>query len=150
MTDQEEQEALQAFQIEMKAKMEAKAAAAGAANKQVGDSFQAENKTKPGVTTTATGLQYKVLTPGTGPKPSASDTVICQYRGTLIDGKEFDSSYKRGQPAQFPVTGVIKGWTEALRDDDGGVEMAIGAAAQPGLRRPRCGSGHRAELDAGL
>ena len=114
LTDQEEQEALQAFQIEMKAKMEAKAAAAGAANKQAGDSFQAENKTKPGVTTTATGLQYKVLTPGTGPKPSASDTVICQYRGTLIDGKEFDSSYKRGQPAQFPVTGVIKGWTEAL------------------------------------
>jgi FKBP-type peptidyl-prolyl cis-trans isomerase len=114
LTDQEEQEALQAFQIEMKAKMEAKAAAAGAANKQAGDSFQAANKTKPGVTTTATGLQYKVVTPGTGPKPSASDTVICQYRGTLIDGKEFDSSYKRGQPAQFPVTGVIKGWTEAL------------------------------------
>jgi FKBP-type peptidyl-prolyl cis-trans isomerase FklB len=114
LTDQEEQEALQAFQIEMKAKMEAKAAAAGATNKQAGDSFQAANKTKPGVTTTATGLQYKVLTPGTGPKPSASDTVICQYRGTLIDGKEFDSSYKRGQPAQFPVTGVIKGWTEAL------------------------------------
>jgi FKBP-type peptidyl-prolyl cis-trans isomerase len=115
LTDQEAQEALQAFQTEMKAKMEAKAAEAGAANKQAGDSFQAANKTKPGVTTTPTGLQYKVLTPGTGPKPAASDTVICQYRGTLVDGKEFDSSYKRGQPAQFPVTGVIKGWTEALQ-----------------------------------
>ena len=115
LTDEEAQAALQAFQIEMKAKMEAKAAATGAANKQAGDTFQAANKGKPGVTTTATGLQYKVLTNGTGPKPSASDTVICQYRGTLIDGKEFDSSYKRGQPAQFPVTGVIKGWTEALQ-----------------------------------
>jgi FKBP-type peptidyl-prolyl cis-trans isomerase FklB len=115
LTDQEAQAALQAFQIEMKAKMEAKAAEAGAANKQVGDAFQAQNKAKPGVTTTASGLQYKVLTSGTGPKPSASDTVICQYRGTLVDGKEFDSSYKRGQPAQFPVTGVIKGWTEALQ-----------------------------------
>ncbi len=115
LTDQEAQAALQAFQIEMKAKMEAKAAEMGAANKQAGDTFQAQNKAKPGVTTTASGLQYKVLATGTGPKPSASDTVICQYRGTLIDGKEFDSSYKRGQPAQFPVTGVIKGWTEALQ-----------------------------------
>jgi FKBP-type peptidyl-prolyl cis-trans isomerase len=61
------------------------------------------------------GLQYKVLTPGNGPKPSASDTVVCNYKGTLIDGKEFDSSYKRGQPATFPVSGVIKGWTEALQ-----------------------------------
>jgi len=115
LTDQEAQAALQAFQIEMKAKMEAKAAEMGSANKQAGDAFQAQNKAKPGVTTTASGLQYKVLTTGAGPKPSASDTVICQYRGTLIDGKEFDSSYKRGQPAQFPVTGVIKGWTEALQ-----------------------------------
>lgn len=115
LTDQEAQAALQAFQIEMKAKMEAKAAEMGAANKQAGDTFQAQNKAKPGVTTTASGLQYKVLSTGTGPKPSAADTVICQYRGTLIDGKEFDSSYKRGQPAQFPVTGVIKGWTEALQ-----------------------------------
>ena len=114
LTDQEAQAALQAFQIEMKAKMEAKAAEAGAANKQAGDTFQAQNKTKPGVTTTASGLQYRVLKDGTGPKPAAGDTVICQYKGTLIDGKEFDSSYKRGQPAQFPVTGVIKGWTEAL------------------------------------
>ncbi len=65
--------------------------------------------------TTASGLQYKVITEGTGPKPTASDTVVCNYKGTLIDGKEFDSSYKRGEPATFPVSGVIKGWTEALQ-----------------------------------
>ncbi len=114
MTDEEAQAALQSFQTEMKAKMEAKAAAAGLANKQAGDTYMSANKTKTGVTTTASGLQYRVLKDGTGPKPAAGDTVICQYKGTLIDGKEFDSSYKRGQPAQFPVTGVIKGWTEAL------------------------------------
>lgn len=115
MTDEEEQTALQALQSEMKGKMEAKAAATGLANKQAGETFMAANKTKPGVTTTASGLQYRVLTNGTGPKPNASDTVTCNYKGTLVDGKEFDSSYKRGQPAQFPVTGVIKGWTEALQ-----------------------------------
>ncbi len=115
LTDEEAQAALQAFQAEMKAKMEAKAAAAGSANKTAGDSYQAANKTKPGVMTTTSGLQYRVLKDGTGPKPAASDTVICQYKGTTVDGKEFDSSYKRGQPAQFPVTGVIKGWTEALQ-----------------------------------
>ena len=64
---------------------------------------------------TTAELQYKVLTEGNGPKPSATDTVTVNYRGTLIDGKEFDSSYKRGQPASFPVNGVIKGWTEALQ-----------------------------------
>jgi FKBP-type peptidyl-prolyl cis-trans isomerase len=115
MTDEEEQTALQAFQTEMKGKMEAKAAATGLANKQAGETFMAANKTKPGVTTTASGMQYRVLTNGSGPKPTASDTVTCNYKGTLVDGKEFDSSYKRGQPAQFPVTGVIKGWTEALQ-----------------------------------
>jgi FKBP-type peptidyl-prolyl cis-trans isomerase FklB len=61
------------------------------------------------------GLQYKILKEGTGPKPTATDTVVCNYRGTLIDGTEFDSSYKRGQPATFPVSGVIKGWTEAVQ-----------------------------------
>lgn len=65
--------------------------------------------------TLPSGLQYKVLKEGTGPKPSASDSVVCNYQGTLINGTEFDSSYKRGQPATFPVSGVIKGWTEALQ-----------------------------------
>jgi len=83
-------------------------AAAGAA-------FMAENAKKPGVKTTASGLQYKVLTPGTGKKPTAADTVTVNYRGTLIDGAEFDSSYSRGRPATFPLSGVIAGWTEGVQ-----------------------------------
>src|SRR5262249_1672297 len=71
-------------------------------------------KAKEGVVSLPSGLQYKILTAGTGPKPSVSDTVVCNYRGTLINGAEFDSSFKRGQPATFPVSRVIKGWTEAL------------------------------------
>ena len=77
--------------------------------------FLEANKAKEGVTTLPSGLQYKVLTQGTGPKPTPADTVVCNYRGTLTNGKEFDSSYKRGEPATFPVSGVIKGWTEALQ-----------------------------------
>ncbi|PYY03418.1 MAG: hypothetical protein DMG64_08020 [Acidobacteria bacterium] len=77
--------------------------------------FLAANKSKEGVVTLPSGLQYKVLKEGTGPKPSATDSVACNYRGTLINGTEFDSSYKRGQPATFAVNGVIKGWTEALQ-----------------------------------
>jgi FKBP-type peptidyl-prolyl cis-trans isomerase len=80
-----------------------------------GQDFLAANKTKEGVVALPDGLQYKILTEGTGPKPTANDTVVCQYRGTLIDGTEFDSSYKRGQPATFPVGRVIKGWTQALQ-----------------------------------
>lgn len=88
---------------------------AAAKNKSEGDAFLAANKAKEGVVTLPSGLQYKILKAGSGPKPTASDSVVCNYRGTLIDGKEFDSSYKRGQPATFPVSGVIKGWTEALQ-----------------------------------
>jgi FKBP-type peptidyl-prolyl cis-trans isomerase FklB len=84
-------------------------------NKQAGEAFLAENKKKEGVVTLPSGLQYKILKAGDGKKPTAEDTVVCQYRGTLIDGKEFDSSYKRNQPATFPVNRVIKGWTEALQ-----------------------------------
>ncbi len=80
-----------------------------------GDQFLAENAKKEGVKTTASGLQYKALKEGTGPKPKATDTVTVNYRGTFIDGKEFDSSYKRNQPATFPLNGVIKGWTEGLQ-----------------------------------
>ncbi|HKV05625.1 MAG TPA: FKBP-type peptidyl-prolyl cis-trans isomerase [Candidatus Acidoferrales bacterium] len=87
----------------------------GEANMKEGVAFLADNKTKDGVVTLPSGLQYKILTAGSGPKPSASDTVVCNYRGTLVNGTEFDSSYKRGQPASFPVSGVIKGWTEALQ-----------------------------------
>jgi FKBP-type peptidyl-prolyl cis-trans isomerase FklB len=81
----------------------------------LGRAFLAANKAQQGVTTTPDGLQYKVLKQGDGPKPTAGDSVVCNYRGTLLNNKEFDSSYKRGQPATFPVSGVIKGWTEALQ-----------------------------------
>jgi len=80
-----------------------------------GDAFLAANKEKPGVVTLPGGLQYKIISEGTGQKPTANDSVTVDYAGTLIDGTEFDSSYKRGQPATFPVNGVIKGWTEALQ-----------------------------------
>jgi FKBP-type peptidyl-prolyl cis-trans isomerase FklB len=95
--------------------MEQKQKDSGEKNKAEGTKFLEENKKKEGVKTTASGLQYKVLKDGNGPQPKASDTVTVNYRGTLINGTEFDSSYKRGQPASFPVNGVIKGWTEALQ-----------------------------------
>ena len=95
--------------------MEQKQKESGEKNKAEGAKFLEENKKKEGVKTTASGLQYKVLKEGNGAQPKASDTVTVNYRGTLINGTEFDSSYKRGQPASFPVNGVIKGWTEALQ-----------------------------------
>jgi FKBP-type peptidyl-prolyl cis-trans isomerase len=115
MTDDEAKAVLAALRNEVTAKRAAEMKRVGESNKQAGDQFLAANKTKEGVTTLPSGLQYKVLKEGTGAKPNATDTVDCQYRGTLIDGREFDSSYKRGQPATFPVNGVIKGWTEALQ-----------------------------------
>jgi len=84
-------------------------------NKKAGEEFLASNKSKQGVVTLPSGLQYQILTAGTGPKPTATDTVRCHYHGTLIDGKVFDSSVDRGQPAEFPVGAVIKGWVEALQ-----------------------------------
>src|ERR1043166_1164301 len=95
--------------------MTQKVQASAEKNKAAGEKFLAENKKKEGVKTTASGLQYKVLKEGNGPQPQGSDIVTVNYRGTLIDGTEFDSSYKRGQPATFPLTGVIKGWTEGLQ-----------------------------------
>jgi FKBP-type peptidyl-prolyl cis-trans isomerase FklB len=115
LTEDEARAALMQLQSEMQAKQQAKAAQEGEANKKEGDAFLAANKTKEGVVTLPSGLQYKILTPGTGPKPTAADSVVCNYKGTLINGTEFDSSYKRGEPATFPVSGVIKGWTEALQ-----------------------------------
>ena len=88
---------------------------AGEKNKTEGAEFLEDNKKKEGVETTASGLQYKIIKEGNGAQPKATDTVTVNYRGTLIDGTEFDSSYKRGQPATFPVNGVIKGWTEGLQ-----------------------------------
>ena len=84
-------------------------------NKSEGEAFLAANQAKPGITTTASGLQYEVLTEGSGPKPTLRSSVTTHYHGTLINGTVFDSSYQRGQPATFPVNGVIAGWTEALQ-----------------------------------
>src|SRR6266702_3752603 len=95
--------------------MEQKQKAAGEKNASEGAKFLEENKKKDGVKTTASGLQYKVIKDGTGAQPKATDTVTVNYRGTLINGTEFDSSYKRGQPATFPLNGVIKGWTEGVQ-----------------------------------
>jgi len=95
--------------------MEDKQKVVGEKNAADATKFLAENKKKDGVKTTASGLQYKVMKEGAGAQPKETDTVTVNYRGTLINGTEFDSSYKRGQPATFPVNGVIKGWTEALQ-----------------------------------
>lgn len=107
--------ALQEFGAEVKKKLTAKRKADGEKNKKKGTDFLAKNKKAAGVKTLPSGLQYKVVKQGKGPKPKLSDTVVTHYRGTLIDGSEFDSSITRGQPATFPVDGVIKGWTEALQ-----------------------------------
>ena len=115
LTQDQERAALAELQADMQKQTEAKMQQLGEANQKEGESFLAANKTKAGVVTLASGLQYKILKEGTGPKPSASDTVVCNYRGTLVNGKEFDSSYRHGQPASFPVGGVIRGWTEALQ-----------------------------------
>jgi len=115
LTDDEARAVMVALQADLRTKQEEKMQALAETNKKEGDAFFAENKTKDGVVTLPSGLQYKVLVEGTGPKPTATDTVVCNYKGTLLDNTEFDSSYKRGQPVTFPVNGVIKGWTEALQ-----------------------------------
>lgn len=103
------------YQQVMSEKMQAKANAAAEGNLVKGTAFLAENKNKEGVIETASGLQYKVITLGTGAKPLATDKVKVHYKGTLLDGTEFDSSYKRGTPIEFPLSGVIKGWTEGVQ-----------------------------------
>jgi FKBP-type peptidyl-prolyl cis-trans isomerase FklB len=115
LTDEEAQATIKAVGDELRAKQQAQVKEASETNKKEGDAFLAANKTKEGVVTLPSGLQYKILKEGTGPKPTATDSVVCNYQGQLVNGTEFDSSYKRGQPATFPVTGVIKGWTEALQ-----------------------------------
>ena len=115
LTEDEARAVLTQLQTEVRGKQQEKMKVAGEMNKKESVEFLAANKAKDGVVTLPSGLQYRILTAGTGPKPTASDTVVCNYRGTLISGTEFDSSYKRGQPASFPVNGVIKGWTEALQ-----------------------------------
>ena len=125
LTDEEMKDALMAFQKEMMAKQQELAKEAGEKNQKEGEAFLAENKTKEGVTVLPSGLQYKVIKAGTGKKPKATDKVTVHYRGTLIDGTEFDSSYRRGQPVSFPVNGVIPGWTEALQLMEEGAKWQV-------------------------
>jgi FKBP-type peptidyl-prolyl cis-trans isomerase FklB len=115
LTDEEIQEAMTVFQEELRTKRAEQAEKLAAENKEEGTAFLAANAKKKGVKTTKSGLQYKVLKEGDGPTPKATDTVTTHYRGTLIDGTEFDSSYSRDEPTSFPVDGVIAGWTEALQ-----------------------------------
>ena len=115
LTDDQVEAELKTLSAEANAKAQEEQQKAAEANMKEGQDFLAANKAKEGVVALPSGLQYKIVKQGTGPKPTASDTVVCNYRGTFINGQEFDSSYKRGQPATFPVGGVIKGWTEALQ-----------------------------------
>lgn len=115
MTDEEIQTTMQAFQQEMMQKAQQERAEAGAKNEAEGAEFLAENKEREGVMVTDSGLQYEVLEEGDGPKPAADDQVTVHYKGTLIDGTVFDSSYDRGQPATFPLNAVIPGWTEGVQ-----------------------------------
>ncbi|MCF6323889.1 MAG: FKBP-type peptidyl-prolyl cis-trans isomerase [Gammaproteobacteria bacterium] len=108
-------EEMQTLFADFQKKETAKKELASSVNKAEGEAFLAENKEKEGIVVLESGLQYKVITAGTGKQPTAEDTVSVHYRGTLINGTEFDSSYQRGEPATFPVNGVISGWTEALQ-----------------------------------
>jgi FKBP-type peptidyl-prolyl cis-trans isomerase len=149
LTEQQAQEAMRTYQTEARAKHEEMQKQAAGKNKKEGEAFLAENKNKPGVKTHAVKLQdgstaemqYKVITEGTGTIPKSNDTVTVNYRGTLVSGKEFDSSAKRGQPAKFPVTGVVRGWTEALEMMKTGSKwelyipssLAYGDGGRPGI-----------------
>ncbi|NIB39570.1 FKBP-type peptidyl-prolyl cis-trans isomerase [Pseudomaricurvus alkylphenolicus] len=114
LTEEEMQSAMRALQDMQRAKHNEAMKVVGDANRKEGEAFLAANAKKDGVKITPSGLQYKVLTPGNGNKPNKSSQVSVHYRGTLLDGTEFDSSYRRGEPATFGVTQVIPGWTEAL------------------------------------
>ena len=137
MTEAEVKETMTAFEKDMVDKQKV----AGEKNAADGAKFLEENKKKDGVKTTASGLQYKSLKEGSGAQPKASDTVTVNYRGKLMDGTEFDSSYKRGEPATFPLNGVIKGWTEGLQLMKKGsqYQFTIPASLAYGERSPGAG-----------
>jgi len=115
MSDEDLRAVMTTLQTKMRQKQEEAVKMASEENKKKGDAFLAENKAKEGVVATASGLQYKILKAGDGKKPGEADTVECQYRGTLVDGTEFDSSYRAGKPVSFKVSQVISGWQEALK-----------------------------------
>jgi FKBP-type peptidyl-prolyl cis-trans isomerase FklB len=115
LTDDQMKTVMTALQTQVRQKLEEKRQAQAATDQKDGAAFMAANATKQGVVTLPSGLQYKIMVAGTGPKPTATDSVVCHYRGALLDNTEFDNSYKRGQPVTINVGGVIKGWTEALQ-----------------------------------
>ena len=125
MSDEDCQKELQVFSRMMQQKQMAERDALGQKNIQEGKVFLEANAKKEGIVTLPSGLQYQIITQGTGPKPTAKDQVTVQYKGTFIDGTEFDSSYKRGKPATFPLDGVIKGWTEGLQLLNEGGKMKL-------------------------
>jgi FKBP-type peptidyl-prolyl cis-trans isomerase FklB len=125
LSEEEMVKVLMAYQQEMQQKQMAKSAEASKGNLAAGKAYLERNAKKEGVKVTESGLQYEVLVEGKGAAPSAADQVTVNYRGTLIDGTEFDSSYKRGQPATFPVGGVIAGWTEALQLMQEGTKLKL-------------------------
>jgi FKBP-type peptidyl-prolyl cis-trans isomerase len=141
LSQQEMRDTLNALQRELFAKQQKKREELAAKNKAEGEAFLATNKSNPGVVTLPDGLQYKIITNGTGAMPTNTDIVTVNYRGTLLDGTEFDSSFKRGQPAKFPIKGVIPGWTEALLKMKVGSrwqlfvppELAYGVQGRPGI-----------------
>ena len=148
ISEEEIRKVLTAFQQEMVAQQAAEKKALGDKNKQEGEAFLAENQKKEGIVTLPSGLQYKIIKAGEGKIPTDSDSVEVHYRGTLIDGTEFDSSYKRSQPLTLPVKGVIPGWTEALK------LMPVGSKWQlfipPALGYGARGSGDRIGPNATL
>jgi FKBP-type peptidyl-prolyl cis-trans isomerase FklB len=141
LTEEEIKTVIMSLQKDLQAKQQEKAKAQGEKNKKDGETFLTENKKKEGVKALPSGLEYKVMTEGKGKSPKNTDTVTVHYKGTLIDGTEFDSSYKRGEPASFPVNGVIKGWTEALQLMKEGskwqlfipADLAYGESGRPGI-----------------
>jgi FKBP-type peptidyl-prolyl cis-trans isomerase len=141
LTEEEARAIIMEVQNDVQKQQQEKVKQLGDTNKKEGDAFLAANKAKEGVVTLPSGLQYKILTAGTGPKPALTDTVSCNYRGTFVNGTEFDSSYKGGKPVSFPVNGVIKGWTEALQLMPVGSkwqlfipsDLAYGPGGRPGM-----------------
>src|SRR5476651_2188026 len=141
LTPQEMTDTLKNFQQQLAARQLKMRDDITSKNKTDGEAFLATNKDNPGVVTLPDGLQYKVITDGGGAVPTTADTVTVNYSGKLLDGTEFDSSYKRGQPASFPVTGVIRGWTEALTQMKTGSkwqlfipsDLAYGPSGRPGI-----------------
>jgi FKBP-type peptidyl-prolyl cis-trans isomerase len=144
LTEEEGGAAIAALQSELAKKQAEETRILAEKNKKEGEAYLAANKGKEGVVTLPSGLQYKILKEGNGPKPTADDTVVCHYRGTLVNGTEFDSSIRSNQPATFPVKGVIKGWTEALQLMSVGskwqlfvpAELAYGTRARSNLIGP--------------